>query len=108
MVGSGADKIAIKQEGIQRRQKFAGCRGFYDVTLSARAEGSAHYVRASILTEKQYAGIRRHVTDLLSNPNPANVRQTDIEHYQVRVKLRHFLECSQSIVGLANHLKLKG
>lgn len=107
MVGSGTHKIAIEQEGIQRRQKFAGCGGFYDVTLSARAECSAHNVRCSVLTEKQYADIRRHIPDLLSNPNPTDVRKPDIEHHEVRVKLHHFLESRQPVSGLTNHLKLR-
>ena len=107
MVGSGADKIAIEREGIQRRHKIAGCTGFYDVPLSPCAESSAHYVRGSVLTEKQYADIRRHIPDLLSNPNPTDVREPNIEHHEVRGKLRHFLESRQSIFGLANHLKLR-
>jgi hypothetical protein len=106
MVGGGADKIATEQNSFQSRHKFPGGSGFYNVTLSAGAEGSAHYLRGRVLTEEQYADSRSHIQDLLSDPDPTDVREPNIEHHEVRVKFRHLLESSQPISGLTNHLNL--
>jgi hypothetical protein len=102
MVGSGADKIAIEQKRFQCRHKLPGGRGFYDITLSAGEEGSAHYRRVSVLAKEQYAGFRGQIQDFLSNLDPTDIRKPDIENHEVRFKLHHFLERSQPICGLTN------
>jgi len=107
MVGSGADKIAIEQKSFQCGHKLPSSGGFYDVTLSAGEKGSTHYLWGSVLTEEQYADIRRPIQDLLSDLNPTDVRKPDIEHYKVRVKLHHFLERSQPIASLTNNLNFR-
>src|SRR3954465_9840829 len=94
MIGSGADKIAIEQNSFQCGHKFPSGRGFYDVTLSAGQEGSAHYRGISVLAEEQYAGLRDQIQDFLSNLDPTDVREPNIEHHEVRFKLHHFLERS--------------
>jgi len=106
MVGSGANKIAIEQESVQCGHKLPAGKGFYDVALRAGEEGSAHYLRGSVLSEEQYAHFRGPLQDLLSDLNAADVWKTDIEHHEVRLKLHHFLERSQPISGLTNDLKL--
>ena len=61
--------------------------------------------RDGVLSEEQYAHVRRPLQDFLSDLNATEARKTDIEHHEVRLKLRCFLERSQAISRLTNDLK---
>jgi hypothetical protein len=99
--------MAVKQNGFQSGHQVFGGKGFYDVTLRAGEERSAHYLRGSVLSEEQYPDFGRHLQDLLRYLNSVYVRQTDIEYHNIRLKLQRFLDRSQPIRGFTHDLNFR-